>query len=63
MLLGDLNNDDIINMDAKDFNLSEEYIGVANYCMQRVIVSKKFFDLYMKSKMKGINRVEPIKII
>lgn len=48
---------------AKDFNLSEEYIGVANYCMQRVIVSKKFFDLYMKSKMKGINRVEPIKII
>ncbi len=47
---------------AKDFNLSEEYIGVANYCMQRVIVSKKFFDLYMKSKMKGINRVEPIKI-
>jgi hypothetical protein len=48
---------------ARDFNLSEEYIGLANYCMQRVIVSKKFFDLYMKSKLRGINRIEPIKIL
>lgn len=49
--------------DIEKFNLSEEYIGAANYCMQRVIVSNRFFDLYMKSKMKGINRVEPIKIV
>ncbi|MDF2805002.1 MAG: hypothetical protein K0S61_4907 [Anaerocolumna sp.] len=31
---------------AKDFNISDEYFGVANYYMQRVIVSKKFFDIY-----------------
>lgn len=48
---------------ARDFNLSEEYVGLANYCKQRIIVSNKFFDLYMKSKMKGINFVEPIKIV
>jgi hypothetical protein len=47
-------------LDAKDFNLTYEYLNA--YRVRQLIVSSKVRDIFAKNKIK-VNRFEPLKII